>query len=170
MNALTHILASRWTWLKPVFSSKPFWWAFYPLYQIITYNRRVIAGCKACDGFDCAPDLNRFYRSLYLVICALLVGLIAATTLASATTHSATAFGLLSGFGVVGLVAGSIIRLTGSSVSAWDYFGNYATTAVIVGSFLVPITVWPSMPEPIVWFVIGSATFMGLAELRRRRI
>ena len=66
LKALTYVLGSRWTWLKPFFESRVFMWMFYPLYQIITYNRRVIAGCQACCGFDCAPDLNRFYRSVYL--------------------------------------------------------------------------------------------------------
>ena len=68
LTTMTHILASRWAWMNPIFESKPFYWTFHPIYQIITYNRRVIAGCKHCCGFDCAPDLNKFYRSVYLGI------------------------------------------------------------------------------------------------------
>ena len=37
------------------------------MYQIITYNRRIIAGSSApANGFDCAPDFNAFYRWLYI--------------------------------------------------------------------------------------------------------
>ena len=43
LKAMTHILASRWEWLSPIFESRPFWWTFHPIYEIITYNRRVIA-------------------------------------------------------------------------------------------------------------------------------
>ena len=85
LTTMTHILASRWVWMTPVFESKPFLWTFHPIYQIITYNRRVIAGCKHCCGFDCAPDLNKFYRSVYLGIAGAFILFVTALLMISGT-------------------------------------------------------------------------------------
>ncbi len=67
LNALFLIFGERMPVFKPLFRSRWFRPLLYPLYQIITYNRRVIAGSGAPKtGFDCAPDVNLFYRWLYI--------------------------------------------------------------------------------------------------------
>lgn len=67
LDALFLILGKRMPFLKPLFRSRLVRGPLYQLYQIITYNRRVIAGSKAPEtGFDCAPDVNLFYRWLYI--------------------------------------------------------------------------------------------------------
>jgi predicted DCC family thiol-disulfide oxidoreductase YuxK len=66
-EALFFILGEEIPWLKPVFRLRPFRFFITVLYQIITYNRRIIAGSKApVSGFDCAPDFNLSYRWLYI--------------------------------------------------------------------------------------------------------
>ena len=68
-DALFQILGHRWPALKPVFSFAPFRLFIHLLYQLITYNRRVIAGSKAPEqGFDCAPDFNIFWRWAYIAL------------------------------------------------------------------------------------------------------
>lgn len=67
LRALFLILGERMPVFKPLFRSRWFRPMLYPLYQIITYNRRVIAGSGSPKtGFDCAPDVNLFYRWLYI--------------------------------------------------------------------------------------------------------
>ena len=67
LDALFLILRQQMPFFKPLFRNRFFRGALYQLYQIITYNRRVIAGSKAPEaGFDCAPDVNLFYRRLYI--------------------------------------------------------------------------------------------------------
>lgn len=67
LDALFVILGTRWPFFQPLFRFLPFRAALYQLYQIITFNRRIIAGSRApSSGFDCAPDVNRFYRWLYI--------------------------------------------------------------------------------------------------------
>lgn len=67
LDALFLILGNRMPFFKPLFRNGFFRSALYQLYQIITYNRRVIAGSGSPEtGFDCAPDVHLFYRWLYI--------------------------------------------------------------------------------------------------------
>jgi len=71
VNALFLILGEQMPFFKPLFRNRLFRSAIYQLYQLITYNRRVIAGSAAPKtGFDCAPDVNLFYRWLYIGLAA----------------------------------------------------------------------------------------------------
>lgn len=170
LNALTFILGSRWTWLKPLFRSQPFFWAFYPLYQIITYNRRVIAGCRACCGFDCAPDLNRFYRSVYLVLASCVIGLIAGLLATNGSIFATAGLGLIMAFASVGLFVGSIVRISGGSLAAWNHAGNYVTSLLITSATLLPLLVWPNLANGLEFGVVGAAALLGLEEIRRREL
>jgi predicted DCC family thiol-disulfide oxidoreductase YuxK len=72
LDALFLIIGTKWPVFKPLFKATWFKKLLYPLYQIITYNRRVIAGSGApVNGFDCAPDVNLFYRWLYIGLAVL---------------------------------------------------------------------------------------------------
>ncbi len=67
LDALFLIIGAKWPVFKPLFKTSWFKKLLYPLHQIITFNRRVIAGSSApVTGFDCAPDVNLFYRWLYI--------------------------------------------------------------------------------------------------------
>ena len=62
MDALFKIIGTRFPLFQPLFQWRPFRMIIYPLYQIITYNRRLIAGSRPKDtGIDCAPDFHAFY-------------------------------------------------------------------------------------------------------------
>lgn len=72
LSALFLIFGERMPIFKPLFRSRWFRPMLYPLYQIITYNRRIIAGSSAPKtGCDCAPDVNLFYRWLYIALAVL---------------------------------------------------------------------------------------------------
>ncbi|MFN0216220.1 MAG: hypothetical protein ACKVT2_18325 [Saprospiraceae bacterium] len=72
LSALFLIIGERMPVFKPLFRSRWFRPLLYPLYQIITYNRRIIAGSGAPKtGCDCAPDVNLFYRWLYISLAVL---------------------------------------------------------------------------------------------------
>ena len=173
LKALTYVLGDRWTWLKPFFESRVFMWMFYPLYQIITYNRRVIAGCRACCGFDCAPDLNRFYRSVYLLIAGLTISLIVCllgthgSINANLNPHT-TAILLMLAFVIIGVVVATVKRATTGSEATWDYLGNHATSLLIVALTTMPMLVWPTMPNGLAWANVVTATLLGVEEMKRR--
>jgi predicted DCC family thiol-disulfide oxidoreductase YuxK len=66
-EALFFIIGEKLPLFKPLFQFNLFRIFIHGLYQIITYNRRIIAGSKPPkNGFDCAPDFNAFYRWLYI--------------------------------------------------------------------------------------------------------
>lgn len=72
LDALFLIIGERMPLFKPLFRSAIFRAPLYQLYQIITFNRRVIAASVSPKtGFDCAPDLNVFYRWVYIVLAVL---------------------------------------------------------------------------------------------------
>ena len=173
LAALTHVLGSRWTWLNPFFESRVFMWMFYPLYQIITYNRRVIAGCQACCGFDCAPDLNRFYRSVYLLIAGfaifLIGGLLAIHGGVEATLNPFNAAAwLMIAFAIVGVVVAMFKRFTNVATVTWDYLGNHATSLLIVALTLIPMLMWSTMPTELAWVNVLTGTLLGMEEMWRR--
>lgn len=168
LRALTFVLGDRWTWLKPLFASRPFFWMFYPLYQIITYNRRVMAGCGHCEGFDCAPDLNRFYRSVYLGIAILVAALTGLLLFVSGSGFASIAGGLMAAVVGVALVTGSIVRLANGSLAMWNHLGNYASVLIIVSATLALLAVWPAIPGVIGWTFVTIALLLAVEELRRR--
>ncbi len=72
LDALFLIIGERMPLFKPLFRSAFFRAPLYQLYQIITFNRRIIAASVSPKtGFDCAPDLNVFYRWVYIVLAVL---------------------------------------------------------------------------------------------------
>ena len=69
LDALFYLIGRKLPWCRPLFRLRAFRSTLYFLYQIITFNRRIIAGSQSpAAGFDCAPDVNCFYRWLYIVI------------------------------------------------------------------------------------------------------
>lgn len=76
LEAMTTVLANGLPFLRPLLRNPYFISFLKPLYWLITYNRRVIAGTKPpIAGFDCAPDFHRGWRLTYLGILLLLIGL-----------------------------------------------------------------------------------------------
>jgi hypothetical protein len=99
------------------------------LYQIITYNRRIIAGSPTPqNGFDCAPDFSVFYRWLY-------IGLATSWSiflLRNFNQYIGSQWLAIFGLFLVGILRGLFLI---SFRRKTDYFGHYATVCVIV-SFL----------------------------------
>lgn len=130
LNALFLILGERMPFLRPLFRNRFFRAILYQLYQIITYNRRIIAGSKApATGFDCAPDVHLFYRWLYIGLAsAIALGLLA--RYAFPLTPASSALLLLL---ILLLPAGLFIR------EKLDFAGHWATIALasaLLASFL----------------------------------
>lgn len=126
-DALFFILGEQFPVLKPLFHFKPFRAIIFVLYQIITYNRRIIASTKSPEGcFDCAPDFNVFYRWLYIFI-AFGLGIVAQFSFFKNIDNQSLSI-LFVVFGSVilyGLTKKGIILKT-------DYFGHLATVFLIL--------------------------------------
>jgi hypothetical protein len=120
-----------------LFRFAPFRALIYVLYQIITYNRRIIAGSKALQtGFDCAPDFNAFYRWLYIGIATALSVLLSFDFLQkldnqSIIFHAFLFIAILKGFTICDFQAKT------------SYFGHLATVFLILS--LLKIVLYSSL-------------------------
>lgn len=167
LDALMTVLSARWPFLAPVVGAIWFKQILKPLYQLITYNRRVMAGCRACsNGFDCAPDLNRVWRSVYLLV-SLCVALVYLCVLsrggAWATVCQLFILMVLAGAGVA-------VLLKSSEQSRWDILGNAAS----VSNVLFALTIWACIPwlsdAARIAIAAGGLMIAVLEILRRRHV
>jgi predicted DCC family thiol-disulfide oxidoreductase YuxK len=139
-DALFFILGEQMPVFKPLFKFPPFRFLIVCLYQIITYNRRIIAGSPTPKtGFDCAPDFHPFYRWLYIGVAALLSVLLLKNIFQNVDNQLFVLLGVF----LVGILRGLFFK---NFKMKTDYFGHFATVVLIV-SFLfcclhfTPITV-----------------------------
>jgi predicted DCC family thiol-disulfide oxidoreductase YuxK len=128
-DALFYILGEQMPVLKPLFKFPPFRGLVFCLYQIITYNRRIIAGSPTPqNGFDCAPDFNVFYRWLYISVAVSWSIFLLRNFHQDIGNQWLAIFGLF----LVGILRGLFLT---NFRRKTDYFGHYATMFLIV-SFL----------------------------------
>lgn len=77
LEAMTTVLADGMPLLRPILKHPWLTALLKPIYWLITYNRRVIAGTKPpAEGFDCAPDFHMGWRLTYLAVAMLFIVLI----------------------------------------------------------------------------------------------
>jgi hypothetical protein len=69
IDALLEILNVKIPLIKTIGTFKPVNWFLKKLYNLISFNRRVITASKLNNnGFDCTPDFNLKYRLLFLFL------------------------------------------------------------------------------------------------------
>ncbi|MEM9849765.1 MAG: DCC1-like thiol-disulfide oxidoreductase family protein [Bacteroidota bacterium] len=134
LDSLVDVLNNKIPFLKTIMRI-PFVKAFfYWLYQLISYNRRLIVGKKGCNnGFDCTPDFNLTFRSYYLLI-STSIALIIWTGFTKSTDFPVRTIMISL------LVIGSAIMLltTTKLRLRYLYFGQYSTTFLIGSLLLLP--------------------------------
>ncbi len=166
MDALFLLIGHRVPIFTPLFRSRTFRAMVYALYQLVTYNRRVIAGCAAPrEGFDCAPDFNRAVRVKYLRLAIAVWGLLiggAAITTGSAHLWLLLAL-VLSGAGVQTIRFAQALR----GHCFWDRAGSYATNNLLFGLLLMPLLL--PLPAPLRWLGFGVAAGVTLLDAARRQ-
>jgi len=126
LDAMTTVVGNALPRLKPLLRSRFFIAALKPLYWLITYNRRVIAGTKPpATGFDCAPDYHVGWRLTYLGFAAVAVLLL-----------DFPCAPLLAGLGLA-LIVGMFLhsdRLT--------FLGHFATVTLAAAILLAVLPGW----------------------------
>ncbi|MEO0629074.1 MAG: DCC1-like thiol-disulfide oxidoreductase family protein [Bacteroidota bacterium] len=96
LDAMTTVLVSAMPGLRLVLRSRLFLAVLKPLYWLITYNRRVIAGTRPpANGIDCAPDYHFGWRFFYVVLAFVMAGLLGLPNQLWLITGLTTALGLL---------------------------------------------------------------------------
>ncbi len=109
--------------LRPLFDHPLVKAVLMPLYWLITYNRRVIAGTRPPEtGFDCAPDYHVGWRVAYILLAAGACGLIGSLAPAFIAL-------LLAGFTAGLFISHDRLNLAGS-------FATLALGATLIAVFL----------------------------------
>ncbi len=157
-EALFFILGEAIPVFKPLFRMGSFRVFIFGLYQIITYNRRIIANSRPpANGFDCAPDFNGFYRWLYIGIMGLFAGLL----FTSAVPNFDASLSILFVLAAIAVIRGCLIQTFRART---DYFGHLATVLFIVALLYFGLQ---SLHIP---FAIPSITLLGTWLFYRRII
>ncbi len=165
MDALFMLIGHRFPVFHPLFRHARFRALVYSVYQLVTYNRRVIAGCAPTrGGFDCAPDFNRAVRLRYLrlalcVWAALGLGATGAAVMA----HQNVLAGLLL---VVLIGQGVSVRQAPRARRAWDRIGGLVTDNLLFGLLLAPSLL--PLPPALRWTNFCAAVCLSLLDAMRR--
>jgi predicted DCC family thiol-disulfide oxidoreductase YuxK len=151
LDALCTLLAERFPRLGWLFRSRLPKLA-YPLYWLITYNRRIIAGCPPpTRGFDCAPDFALAPRLTYLLLA--LGGWLALGTRFFERADD------LSRTLLLGVVFYQLVLLALFGRRSWDMLGTLVTNFLMFGVLL-------TLGPPSVALILAST--LGLLDLKRR--
>ena len=69
IDSLLEILGDKFPLIKSIGHLKPVNWFLKKLYNLVSFNRRVVTASKFHEGnFDCTPDFNIKYRILFLCL------------------------------------------------------------------------------------------------------
>jgi len=134
LDSLFLIIGHKMPWLKPLFGNVIFQAILKQVYNIISYNRKVIAPSLQENENSCVPDFHVPYRLLYII--CLLVGV------SIAGYYIDTVYGMKSylvlGMGIFWL--GSML-VSGylAGVKALFYLGQLVTILAIAAMLAVPI-------------------------------
>ena len=166
IDALFFILQTRFPILIPLFKMPFFRGFWYALYQVISYNRRLIAGTSAPkQGFDCAPDFSLKYRLAYLAFVFVLWLILASRT--GIVFHDKHQLALQSIFvstlSLQALMWGYVFL----SKKGWDYAGNLATNCLIFCLLISPV-ILVSLPIWAQGFILSLAVLLTGMDIHRR--
>lgn len=144
LDALFLLIGHQAAWLRPVLRQRGLKAAIWPLYRLLSYNRRQIAGCEPpITAFDCRPERHLGWRSAWLGI-ALLGWLAGVAAHALAPVLVVAALQLLGGIFV--------------ARRGWDALGSFATNCLVFAILLAAL--------PLAWWPVALA--ITLLDLRRR--
>ncbi|MFT5926845.1 MAG: hypothetical protein ACI9WL_001597 [Rubritalea sp.] len=175
LDAMIEIFAQGKKWIKKPLQFPLIYVPLKQVYKFITYNRKVIAGNKRSPVEDrtCEPDVNYFYRRLFILFTALFTGFI----LNHYTSHITSYFGFQTPWFVEYMICFGQVVWQGimiyfwSSKNSWDYLGNMSAVSTLGGLLLLPLLLLDGVFDFsglvfLVYFMV-VAGLMLLEHLRR---
>jgi len=155
IDAMLEIMSAKLPFVKTIGTIRPVNWFLKKLYNLISYNRRVITANNTTGYFDCTPDFNAPYRILLLFIGFCFNTLMLTpeynmvflnSTLSKASMLQMQAAHLM----LVGI--NLILPFQLSYKKALEFLGQVNITAIIYSLLLIPI-IWLnklfSVPVPV---------------------
>jgi predicted DCC family thiol-disulfide oxidoreductase YuxK len=138
VDAIAFIAAANYKWLGPLANSQWVKTAARPLYNFISYNRRIIAGTpnNAETVLNFAPRFDLFWRLLLIVTGISYTGLcIYAFSVIANIQNIVMMFASV--FMYFLLLLGTNIAYNKTTEQKWDYIGHLAVLGVIEGSLFI---------------------------------
>jgi predicted DCC family thiol-disulfide oxidoreductase YuxK len=162
LDSLFYILGHRFPALQVIFRNSIFVAIMQQVYNVISYNRKVIAPPKHFNPTACIPDFSFFYRFVFIFIALY-----------------TTCFAFFSYFGLyaVGFLAVFWIANVAISYRQWQqwaiiYLGHLATLLLLSSFLLFPAQLISSYIidyQLIVWGVnLGVLTLLLAQQIRKR--
>lgn len=143
IDAMIEIVAHRSTFLKSILRSTIVYAFLLRLYRFISYNRKVIypTATTPSSARDCTPDLNKKYRWIYIVVVAMLTGLILNQYVFYLNAILGWEHNWMREFYICfGQVAWQIIAIRFfNKKKTLEYLGNMSTVSMIGGILLLPV-------------------------------
>ncbi len=175
IDSLLEILGQKMPWVKRAGHIKPVYWFLGRLYNLVSYNRKVIVARHCAPGaFDCSPAFNPFYRILFLLI------FLSFNSLMLFPVHDQL-LSTLSFFHISGwqLQAGNLVFVGLNCLAALllnrrmaiEYLGQInmlALICILLLGLLIIITSIVAIPEWLVVFYLGMLTLFIVEEYFRR--
>ena len=177
MDAMIAIVTHRSPWLRRLLTWAPLYFLLQQLYSFISYNRKVIYPSASRPGLrDCTPPLHRGYRWGYILLVALLTGLVL----------NRYAFLISTGWGLPHdpireyFICFGQVAWQGIAIGFLDrkkvltYLGNMSTVSLMGAILLLPLLGLASWVPVAPWLLLGYfAVVVGimlLEHLRRCRL
>lgn len=177
LDALIHIVSHRNASFRSILHSRFIHAPLLALYRFISYNRKVIYPAPTTAGSrDCTPNVNGFYRTLYIIFVAIVTGII----LNQLVWPINKAFGIehfwwreyLICFGQI-FWQGAVIQKI-DSTKFMDYLGNMSSVSMIGGLLLIPVLVlhayFALSPFHLLIYFMLVVGFMLLEHIRRCKL
>jgi hypothetical protein len=150
IDALLEILGQKFPFVKKLGNIRPLKWGLKKIYKLVSFNRKVIVAKKCSIGaIDCAPDLDYFYRLVFMTVC-LIFNTLLLFPLHTVVLRKLPWYDLSLGelqaahFGLVFI--NCLLTLSFKKEKAIEYLGQVNMLALIANLLLIPSFTFVTLP------------------------
>ena len=174
IDALLEVLDEKLPLVRIIGNVTPVKWILKRVYKLISYNRKIIVAKKCGAGkIDCAPDINYFYRFMFMAICLLLNTAMLYPlhyNLFSKLSFYHLDLNKLQAAHFVFVIINCTLAFTFSKAKGYDYIGQVNMLALSVILLLMPLAIinqfFFSELFSTIW-LIATATIIFKEYIRR---
>ncbi len=160
LDSLVYLLSQRFPWIGQLMKNRWIYNFFKQIYQIVSYNRRVIAPSeKRIIKYDCSPDFNLKFRLIYIGLAFLISSIIGWKTYAD--------FQFVPNLEIifpVVIIALMSMALFFQGETIVEYFGQIVTVFFIGSLIVLPVLVLPALNK----ILLGLTVLVMIWQLIRR--
>lgn len=138
IDSILEIISHKYPWLVNVLKWKPIIFLLNIFYNLLSYNRRIIAPTMMCNDESCTPARSWTNRILYIIVCWMMVVAIA-KVFSTIPLHGSLRwpFVYIDGLTYLGqfIIQGIVLSTIGRK-DVYEYFGHLAHVSLIGSLYL----------------------------------